>query len=206
VSFIRDLFAQSLPVVVAVTLLSGSAHAQTSGVTYVPNSAPALKVTVTAQVTAACGFATAPSGTRDVGDVRNAYSHSFPFVIRCSLPSRVGVESANGGLLAINANNFPATGYSALAPYKVELNLAGDAATATGTCDVATLAASASTPCAVKGPATTANGLLLAGASLAPTPPDSTLRVYSLGYAGVDQLIAATNYADTLTVTISPNS
>jgi hypothetical protein len=188
-------------------LTAGSAHAQTTpGVTYNPNSAPALRVTVTAQVTAACGFATAPSGTQDVGDVRNSYTHIFPFDIRCSLPSRVGVVSANGGLLAIGASNFPSAGYAALAPYKVELNLAGDTTTSTATCDVADLAASSASPCATRGPASTTSGLLLAGASLAANPPDSTLRVYSLGYAGVDQLIAATNYADTLTVTISPNS
>jgi hypothetical protein len=134
------------------------------------------------------------------------YSYSFPFEIRCSLPSRVGVQSANGGLLATGAANFPAAGYSALAPYQVQLNLAGDAVTATGTCDANTLSSLAASPCNARGPATTTSGLLLAGASLAANPPDSILRVFSNGYFGADQLVASTNYADTLTVTISPNS
>jgi hypothetical protein len=206
-SKLRDKIAQPLLCLAAVMLAAGSAHAQTTpGITYNPNSAPALTVTVTAKVTAACGFATAPNGTQDVGDVRAAYEYSFPFEIRCSLPSRVGVQSANGGLLAIGAANFPAAGYSALAPYQVQLNLAGDAVSASQTCDANTLSASAASPCSARGPATTTSGLVLAGPSLAADPPDSVLRVFSLGYAGADQMIAATNYADTLTVTISPNS
>lgn len=205
-SKLRDILAHPLLCLAAVTLAAGSAHGQTAGVTYNPNSAPALTVTVTARVTAACGFATAPNGAQNVGDVRGVYSYSFPFDIRCSLPSRVGVQSANGGLLATAAANFPAAGYSALAPYQVELNLAGDAVTATGTCDANTLSSLAASPCNARGPASTTSGLLLAGASLAANPPDSILRVFSNGYLGADQLVAATNYADTLTVTISPNS
>lgn len=203
---LRDIFAQPLLCLAAVTLAAGSAYADTAGITYNPNSAPALTVTVTAQVSAACGFATAPNGTQNVGDVRGSYSYTFPFEIRCFLPSRVGVQSANGGLLATGAANFPAAGYSALAPYQVQLNLAGDAVTASGTCDANTLSSSAASPCNARGPATTTSGLLLAGASLAADPPDSILRVFSTGYLGADQLVAATNYADTLTVTISPNS
>jgi hypothetical protein len=203
---LREILAQPLLCLAAVTLAAGSAQAQTTGITYHPNAAPALTVTVTAKVTAACGFATAPNGTQNVGDVGGTYSYSFPFEIRCSLPSRVGVQSANGGLLATGAANFPAAGYSALAPYQVQLNLAGDAVTATGTCDANTLSSLAASPCNARGPATTTSGLLLAGASLAANPPDSILRVFSNGYFGADQLVASTNYADTLTVTISPNS
>jgi hypothetical protein len=168
-----------------------------------------LQIPVRAQVTPACGFATAPNGSRNVGELNNAFSESFDFQIRCSTPSRVGVVSTNGGLLAVGAGIAP--GYTALAPYEVALNLAGTTSVAGGpivasaTCPASSLKLVGSA-CGFFGAATPTNGLRLPAGSIGTTLPSSSIRVFAGSYAGADVLIASTNYSDTLTVTVSPSS
>lgn len=162
-----------------------------------------LPVHVTASVGGHCGFATgsAPSGTYSQPDFDVAgLNHDFSFVLDCTGPSRVAVVSANGGLLT--GGSVP-TGYTTLAPYTVTLNLVGSTATATGSCDVATLTASAGTPCTFRGPVSASQGLLLNSTSV--SQPGTYLRVSAPAYSGSSALVGGT-YSDTLTVTVSAAS
>jgi hypothetical protein len=181
------------------------AWAQTSGEA-VNGGSPrevALSVNVTASVSASCAFsvAGAPGGSYSVGNVEGAYSIDVLFSLRCNSPSRVGVVSDNGGLLAGGVPSVPA-GYARLAPYQITLRLAGDAgSTAQETCQSPTLTTSAS-GCTFRGPATATRGLRLPGPSK--DAPGSFLRISSPGYSEPATLIASNSYADRLTVTISP--
>jgi hypothetical protein len=162
-----------------------------------------LSLTVRASVGASCAFVVgnAPAGTYSVGDVEGAYSIEVPFSLRCNSPSRVGVVSDNGGLLAGGVPAVP-TGYARLAPYEITLALAGVlGSTAQETCQSPTLTASAS-GCTFRGPASSTRGLRLPGPSLG--RPGSFLRISSPGYSEPAILIASNSYADRLTVTISP--
>jgi hypothetical protein len=162
-----------------------------------------LSIPVTASVGGRCGFAPglAPSGSTDVGEVNNAFSADFPFTLECTVPFRAAVISQNGGLLA--ASTTPATGYTNLAPYLVDLNLVGDTGVTpvSGTCDTADLKTSSGAGCAFKGPATAGQGLRLNGSSY--DTPGSYLRVRRGAYAAPAILTAANTYADSLTVTLS---
>jgi hypothetical protein len=183
------------------------ALAQTSGQAVYGGSPRevALSVNVTASVSASCAFSVggAPGGTYSVGDVEGAYSVDVQFSLRCNSPSRVGVVSDNGGLLAAGVPTVPA-GYARLAPYEITLRLAGDAGTAAQeTCQSPTLTASAS-GCTFRGPATSTRGLRLPGPSQ--DALGSVLRISSPGYSEPAILIASNSYADRLTVTISPAS
>ena len=162
-----------------------------------------LSIPVTASVGGRCGFAPglAPSGSTDVGEVNNAFSADFPFTLECTVPFRAAVISQNGGLLAASAT--PATGYTNLAPYLVDLNLVGDPGVTpvSGTCDTADLQTSSGAACVFKGPATASQGLRLNGSSY--DAPGSFLRVRRDAYAAPAILTAANTYADSLTVTLS---
>src|SRR5213596_1517055 len=107
-----------------------TAMAQTSGQA-VYGKAPAaatLTVNVRASVSAACAFSAGavPGGSYSVGNVEGAYSIDIGFSLRCNTPSRVGIVSANGGLMAAGVPSVP-PGYARLAPYQIMLRLAGDA-------------------------------------------------------------------------------
>jgi hypothetical protein len=188
-----------------VTALPSAVQAQTSGSAVIGGSPPeaTLSVTVRASVGASCAFVVgnAPAGTYSVGDVEGAYSIDVPFSLRCNSPSRVGVVSDNGGLLAAGIPAVP-TGYARLAPYQITLRLAGLlGSTAQETCQSPTLTASAS-GCTFRGPATSTRGLRLPAPSLGTA--GSFLRISSPGYSEPGILIASDAYADRLTVTISP--
>lgn len=161
-----------------------------------------LSVPVTASVGGVCGFSStnAPSGTFSAGDITQAWSVAVNFQLDCNVASRVGIVSANGGLLAPGA---APTGYTNKAPYNVALvlNGTGNATTASGTCTAATLTANSSCT-ALLGPSSAVQGLRLAGPSVGAT---STLTLSAPTYNGANQLIAsaANAYTDTLTVTIS---
>jgi hypothetical protein len=178
-------------------------RAQTSG-SAVYGGTPrevSLSVNVTASVSAACSFSSGavPGGTYSVGNVEGAYSLDVAFSLRCNSPSRVGIVSDNGGLKA-NVPTVP-NGYSQLAPYQITLSLAGNATSASATCQSATLTAGTS-GCVFRGPATASAGLRLPGAS--DNAPGSFIRISSQGYSDPAILIASNSYADRLTVTISP--
>ena len=115
-------------------------------------------------------------------------------MLDCTGPSRVAIESANGGLLT--AGTVPA-GYTTLAPYDVELNLVRNSgAPANASCAAADLASGGS--CTFAGDAAGGDGLYLASASTNQT--GSYVRVSAPAYTGANLLVSG-NYSDTLTVT-----
>ncbi|WP_423603669.1 hypothetical protein [Sphingomonas sp. MS122] len=159
-----------------------------------------LSIQVRAAVGGRCGFAAAqtPNGTFDQPNFdETGFSHDFTFQLECTGPSRVAVVSTNGGLKT--GGTAPA-GYATLAPYDVMLNLVGSSATASATCAVANLTATAGAPCEFRGPATTTAGLRLNSNSILQN--GSFLRVSAPVYSGADALVSGT-YGDTLTVTVS---
>lgn len=162
-----------------------------------PNSLQ-LSIPVTASVRAACGFATAPSGSHNEPNFDDhAWQHDFSFVIDCSVASRIAVVSSNGGLKT--AGTAPA-GYTTLGPYNVALNVVLDAGgPAAASCPVANLTTGGS--CTFRGPAAPGQGL---NVPVTHNQPGSYLRVSAPVYAGADVLVASTGYADTLVVTLSP--
>lgn len=163
-----------------------------------PNSIQ-LTIPVTASVRAACGFATAPSGTHNEPNFDNhAWSHDFGFTIDCSTASRIAVVSANG---ALRTSGTAPSGYTTSAPYNVTLNVAQNSGVATGTCAVANLTTGGS--CTFRGPASTSQGLSVA---VSQNQSGSYVRVSAPVYAGANVLVASTGYTDTLTVTLSPAS
>lgn len=196
----RSLVLVLLSVLTALFAAAGPAQAQGLSTTvYVGGSIP-LSIPVTASVGGRCQFATgsAPNGTYDAGAIdTTAWTHDFAFTIDCNTASRVAVVSTNGGL---KTSSLVTTGYTALAPYDVGLNLQGNATNANASCAVSTLAASASTACSFRGPSSSTVGLRLTGASQNQT--GSYLRVSAPAYSGSNILVAG-QYADTLTVTIS---
>jgi hypothetical protein len=207
----------------ALVLLAGPAAAQTVYATNgagapaypSPYNAPnqvSLSVQVLASIGGRCGFATgaAPSGSLNQTDFdTTGFDQSFAFTLNCTALSRVAVVSSNGGLKA-GLTGLP-SGYAAIAPYDVQLNLVGNSTTATATCGVGDLLATAGATCAptylsavgsnFKGPATTSAGLLLNGPATNNTP--SSIRVKANAYGGTAVLASGT-YTDTLTVTVSP--
>ncbi len=160
-----------------------------------------LSVPVTASVGGQCGFSTAPNGAHYDPDLTDGIPNvDFPFVLECTVASRVAIVSSNGGLKA--SVGPVASGYTDLVPYNVALNLVGDSvAPVSGSCAAATLAAASGAPCAFRGPATTSQGLRLSGTSVNQT--GSYVRVSAPGYSSGDVFVASNTYADTLTVTVS---
>jgi hypothetical protein len=160
---------------------------------------------VTASVASQCGFAAgaAPNGAYAAPNLYAAFNHNFVFRLACNVPLRVAVVSANGGLRASGAP--PAAGYSNLAPYVVELNLAGNVGVTSvrAACAARDLSAAAAAPCSFRGPASTTRGLLLNGPSS--QSAESYLRVSAPAYAdsGDGILVASPAYADTLIVSVS---
>jgi hypothetical protein len=190
----------------AAAVIAGGMERAQAQVTAYAGGSPSnivLSIPVTASVGGRCGFAPglAPNGSTDVGEVNNAFSADFPFTLECTVPFRAAVISQNGGLLATGVT--PATGYTNLAPYLVDLNLVGDAGVTpvNATCDTGDLKTSSGATCTFKGPASAAQGLRLNGSSY--DVSGSYLRVHRAAYAGAQILAAANTYADSLTVTVS---
>lgn len=192
---VRVLLAALLALCAAST-----AHAQTTAYAVGQGSPNQIQLTipVTASVRAACGFATAPSGSHHEPSFdTHAWSHDFGFVIDCSTASRIAVVSTNGALATTTA--APAAGYTNVAPYNVTLNVVQNSGTATGTCAVANLTTGGS--CSFRGPASSTQGLPVA---VTQNQTGSYLRVSAPAYTGANTLVASAGYADTLSVTLSP--
>lgn len=190
----------------AAAIIAGGMERAQAQVTAYAGGSPSnivLSIPVTASVGGRCGFAPgmAPNGSTNVGEVNNAFSADFPFTLECTVPFRAAVVSQNGGMLASGVT--PATGYTNLAPYLVDLNLVGDAGVtpASATCDTGDLKTSSGAACTFKGPASASQGLRLNGSSY--DVSGSYLRVHRAAYAGAQILAAANTYADSLTVTLS---
>jgi hypothetical protein len=192
-----------LAALVSACVAAGAARADTTAYAVgqgSPNFIP-LAIPVTASVTTSCGFATngAPNDQYNAANLDQGFSHDTSFTLQCSAPLRMAVVSANGGLLTPGA---APSGYTAIAPYDVSLNIVGDGGvTATGACAAATLTAASSTPCTFRGPASTSQGLKLNGPSN--NQPGSYVRISAPLYAGPNLLLVSSGYADTLTVTLS---
>jgi hypothetical protein len=189
----------------ALFLLVSSGHA-VSQVTAVEGGSPdhlELALRVTASVAAQCGFAdgAAPQGSYVAPDIEAGFTHEFAFSVQCKGPSRVAVESRNGGL-RIPVVGIPA-GYSGLANYRVTLHLVGNTGVpvANADCEASSLSVAALQPCEFRGPSSATRGLLLAGPSARIS--GSYLRIGAARRTGGDILVASAAYADTLTITLS---
>lgn len=161
-----------------------------------------FKVAVVATVGGRCGFADAalPSGSWDAGEIDvPGWAHQFGFMLECTGLSRVAVTSANGGLRSAVTPIGP--GFATLAPYTVGLSVLHSTGTASAECAAADLVASSGTACGFKGIAAPDTGLAIPSAS------------YNLGTSYLEvryaapptgSQLAAGQYSDTLTVTVSP--
>ena len=201
---------------------AGPAQAQTAGTAYAvgyaapyntPNNVVLPQIQVSASVGGRCGFATgnAPNGSVNAPSFDTVgFDQSFNFVLDCTGAFRVGVVSLNGGLLT---GGLVPAGYGIKAPYDVQLNLRNDAntLTASSACQASQLSlANAAATCTAQyltggtnfsGAASTSRGLRVGGAATSLTT-NQTIRVKANAYAGPD-ILAAGNYTDTLTVTVS---
>jgi len=180
--------------------LLGAVPAIAQTTAYAGGAPIVLSIPVTASVGGRCGFAdgAAPSGGYSQANFdKQGLSNTFAFTLNCTGPSRVAVVSGNGGLVASGAT---ATGYTARADYDVSLNLVSTDGKTTAAATCAASALTASGACAFRGPASTAQGLRLAAASV--NQAGSFLRVSAPPATGGSQLIEGT-YTDTLTITLS---
>ncbi|HEY0044644.1 MAG TPA: hypothetical protein VGB62_08855 [Allosphingosinicella sp.] len=180
-------------------LVAGPAAAQTA-TAYAGGNPVVLSIPVTASVGGRCGFADglAPSGTISQADFdRTGLQGEVAFTLNCTGPSRVAVVSKNGALVA---SGSAAPGYTASAPYDVTLNLVGNSVRTSATCAAATLKDGGS--CQFRGPASTAQGLRLAGASTGQTGSSVRVSAPAATAGATPQRIAGT-YTDTLTITLS---
>lgn len=181
-------------------LAAGTATKAQSQTAYAGGSPILLTIPVTASIGGRCGFAdgAAPSGSfhKDNFD-RDGFSAQFNFSLNCTGPSRVAVASSNGGLLNSAAAG---TGYANKADYTVTLNLAANnGSTVQASCAASSMASGGS--CSFAGQASTTQGLRLASAAV--NQSGSFLRVNAAPQTGATVLVQG-NYADALTVTISP--
>lgn len=162
-----------------------------------------LTIPVIATIGGRCGFADnyAPQGALDAGLIDTAdWSGEFDFMLECTGPSRIAVVSSNGGL---KTDTPAAPGYLNLAPYNVGVHVARIGGAASGSCQSSSLATDATDVCALRGPASTDDGLIVASPSYRLS--GSYLTIGAPKYLGPGVLMAGT-YRDTLTVTISPAS
>ncbi len=183
----------------SIVLGASAAYTQTTAIDGGSPNHLDLTADVTASVAARCGFSAAPNGVFQAGDLHQGFSHDFSFTLDCSGPLRVAVASANGGLRSPSA--APASGYVALAPYGVTLSLVGDSGVTTVNASCAAAELLNGGGCLFRGPASSGQGLRLAGPSNKAS--GSYLRVSAPAYANPPLLIAANDYGDTLTVTMS---
>lgn len=189
----------AIAVAIGCVLLASSAEAQTAYAVGQggPNNI-VLGIPVTASVGGACGFATgaAPNASYTFANFDAGFSANTSFTLNCNGPSRLAIVSANGGLLASGPVQI---GYTNLAAYSVEVNMAGNGAVVSNaTCAASTLTSSGT--CLFRGPVTSSVGLKLDAPSNGQT--GSYVRVAAPAYTGSDVLIASSTYTDTLTVTL----
>jgi hypothetical protein len=162
-----------------------------------------ISVQVKASVGGQCGFQTAPTAIRNVGEIDiNAWSETVNFVPECTAPWRIAVSSQNGGLKTAAT---VAAGYQNKAPYTVALNVNSDSGPVTANCPVAQIDQSAgATPCSFEGAASSSNGLLIPR-SFQLAPSSIVMNAAAFNSTSTDILITGT-YTDVLVVTISPAS
>jgi hypothetical protein len=195
-------FFRWIAVMVAMAFSAFSTCASAQVTAYAPGQGPVnsieVGIDVRASVRGRCGFASggAPVGSIQQADFdRTGFTKDFAVVLNCTGASRVAVSSVNGGL----ATDVNSPGLASRAPYNVELRMVADnGTTATASCAAAGLATGGG--CAFGGTASTTNGLQLGAASTKAN--GSYLRVSAPVYAGATPL-AAGQYADTLTITVS---
>jgi hypothetical protein len=163
----------------------------------------ALGIPVTAQVGAACDGTTLPKTTVDMGVLNQALTlHQVELAIVCNGPFRMGIVSSNGGMLS----GAPTPGgYANLRDYNVQLDIVdnNNAHNFSSTCLASSLTASApSSTCAtnLRGPASTSSP----GFEVI-TPSNGKTSELDITDAPlpVGTLVAATDYTDTLTITLS---
>jgi hypothetical protein len=192
--FLRSI--RSLLIAVTILLPFQEAAAQT---VYAPGGSRTLQVRVTATVAQRCGFASAPNGMHNQPDFSTtSWAVDFPFTLDCNVPSRVAAVSSNGGMSTPGA---PTTGYANKTSYDVLLNLVGNEGTSpvSASCAAATLTQGST--CSFVGPASSSQGLRLAGPAI--LQGGSYFRLSGKPYSGTQLLIAGT-YSDTLSITVSP--
>jgi hypothetical protein len=189
--------------------LAGQACAASNGLPAdafaVGNGSPnfkAVSIPVTVTVGFACGFtATVPTSNPNLPNLDAGYTNDTAFGLNCSGPSRIAVVSRNGGLLT--SGTVP-TGYTTLAPYTVAVHMVGNGAVAVdATCAIADIVATTGS-CSFRGPAGSSSGLTLGVA--ATNVAGSYIRITAPVYAGAGILVASSNYADILDVTLAPAS
>lgn len=190
-------------------LLVASAVATTAAAqeTAVYGGAPdrlTLSLPVTASVSGRCGFADAgtPAARVEVGDVEAGFSHTLPFVLSCNSPVRLAIQSRNG---ALRAPGEPAAGYGSSLDYTVTVQAVGSrGVSVSASCAASALAQAATTACALRGPASSTQGLRLPDVSL--KEPGSYLQLSAPPASGRTPLMASSDYADFLVLTLSPSS
>lgn len=195
--------AQAVVAAAALSVASPTfAQSQTGEI--VAENTGSIGVPVTASIQSACEFGgSGPSGSYAVPDLSATWSNTFNFTVSCTSPFRVGIVSTNGALQVPSVT--PPTGYTAAAPYNVDLHLVGDSSLTadSGLCAVSNLSAtsgSSSACSSLRGPSSSSQGLRLGGPATGET---SSVTVSAPGYTGSNLLIGSSAYADTLTVTIS---
>ena len=164
-----------------------------------PNSAP-LSIPVTASVGTACGTTTLPTTTVNVGELNATLNTQVALTIKCTGSFRMGVVSANGGLVT---TGIAPAGYTTLRDYNVSLHIIDDtlAANDSSTCAASTLTAGSTSCLNLIGPATTS-----APTFKVPTSSNNQTGSYLLisgAYTGTNILVAGPGYTDTLTITLT---
>lgn len=196
------LHARAMAAAAVLGLLSTPGVAQTTAVAHGSPSNITLSIPVKASIASVCGFATGamPSESFTIPtDLNNAFTHDVGFVLQCTVASRIAVVSSNGGLRT-SASAPP--GYTGLRKYNVALHVVGDTGVTPADANCASVALKPTdASCSFFGTATATVGLPLSGSSY--NQAGSYLRVSSAAYADAPILLAANNYADTLTVTLS---
>ncbi len=165
-----------------------------------------LSVPVTAQVGAACATTALPTTTVNLGALDQALPDTqVSLSIQCSGPFRMGLVSTNGGLKS--AATAP-TGFANLRDYSVALHIKDNASvdhpSSTCVASLLTPTASASTCTTnLRGPATSTGPNFLV--STASTGQASYLLI-SNAPLGSGVLVGASDYSDTLTITLTAAS
>ncbi|HYD26480.1 hypothetical protein [Brevundimonas sp.] len=184
--------------------VSATAGAQETAVYGGARDQLTLILPVTASVSGHCGFANAgsPAADVDVGDIAAGFSHTLPFTLSCNSPVRLAVQSRNG---ALRAPDVPPAGYGASLDYMITVHAVGSrGVSVSASCAASALTSAATTACALRGPASSTQGLSLPDISL--KEPGSYLQLSAPPASGPTPLMASSDYADSLVLTLSPSS
>jgi hypothetical protein len=182
---------------IASACLSASAA---NAITTVHDQPVVISIPVTASVSATCGATTLPTTSVNVGELTATLNTQVPFIIKCTSAFRMGVVSSSGGMVSA----APAVaGYTNQRDYAVTLFVKDDTATVnqSSTCLASTLTAASASCSNLRGPASTAApGFKVNGPS---NNQSGSYLLISGAPTGSDLLVSASDYVDTLTVTLS---